>query len=122
MSDFTLELKRFLLPAGVTEVRQGKGDHEIWYSPISSQRFVVDARIKSRQRHTIEVNACASGSLALFPPSFFPYTVRGDSFEDGASGNSAHSVAEGSRWSVTTVLDVAEQHMHNLQSRQSSLD
>ncbi|WP_229482515.1 type II toxin-antitoxin system HicA family toxin [Nostoc favosum] len=22
--------------------RQGKGDHEIWYSPITDRRFVVD--------------------------------------------------------------------------------
>jgi predicted RNA binding protein YcfA (HicA-like mRNA interferase family) len=29
-------------------VRQGKGDHEIWQSPISGKRFVVDGKIKSR--------------------------------------------------------------------------
>ena len=28
--------------------RQGKGDHEIWFSPITKIRFVVDNRIKSR--------------------------------------------------------------------------
>ncbi|WP_442944288.1 type II toxin-antitoxin system HicA family toxin [Nostoc sp.] len=28
--------------------RQGKGDHEIWYSPITDRRFVVDGIIKSR--------------------------------------------------------------------------
>nr|WP_242036795.1 type II toxin-antitoxin system HicA family toxin [Leptolyngbya sp. FACHB-321] len=28
--------------------RQGKGDHEIWYSPITERRFVVDSAIKSR--------------------------------------------------------------------------
>jgi len=28
--------------------RQGKGDHEIWYSPISGKRFPVDSNIKSR--------------------------------------------------------------------------
>ncbi|MDJ0553188.1 MAG: type II toxin-antitoxin system HicA family toxin [Microcoleaceae cyanobacterium MO_207.B10] len=28
--------------------RQGKGDHEIWYSPITEHRFVVDNSIKSR--------------------------------------------------------------------------
>nr|WP_242053545.1 type II toxin-antitoxin system HicA family toxin [Nostoc sp. FACHB-888] len=28
--------------------RQGKGDHEIWYSPITDRRFVVDRTIKSR--------------------------------------------------------------------------
>jgi hypothetical protein len=29
-------------------VRQGKGDHEIWYSPITRIHFVVDGKIKSR--------------------------------------------------------------------------
>jgi len=28
--------------------REGKGDHEIRYSPITNQRFSVDAKIKSR--------------------------------------------------------------------------
>jgi hypothetical protein len=28
--------------------RQGKGDHSIWYSPLSNKRFVVDGTIKSR--------------------------------------------------------------------------
>jgi len=28
--------------------RQGKGDHEIWYSPISGLRFPLDADIRSR--------------------------------------------------------------------------
>jgi len=29
-------------------VRRGRGDHEIWYSPISDTNFTVDANIKSR--------------------------------------------------------------------------
>ena len=28
--------------------REGKGDHEIWFSPITGIRFVVDHSIKSR--------------------------------------------------------------------------
>ena len=28
--------------------RQGNGDHEIWYSPITNRRFPVDGKIKSR--------------------------------------------------------------------------
>ncbi|MGA9268883.1 MAG: type II toxin-antitoxin system HicA family toxin [Rhodomicrobium sp.] len=28
--------------------RQGKGDHEIWFSPISKRYFTVDGKIKSR--------------------------------------------------------------------------
>ncbi len=28
--------------------RRGKGDHDIWYSPISKRSFPVDHKIKSR--------------------------------------------------------------------------
>ena len=28
--------------------RQGKGDHEIWYSPVTEIKFVVDNAIRSR--------------------------------------------------------------------------
>jgi hypothetical protein len=45
---FTPELKERLIEAGCTFERQGKGDHEIWFSPISDRRFVVDGDIKSR--------------------------------------------------------------------------
>jgi hypothetical protein len=50
---FTPELKKLLQEAGCSFERYGKGDHEIWFSPISRQRFVVDAAIKSR--HTANV-------------------------------------------------------------------
>jgi len=29
-------------------VRRGKGDHDVWFSPISNARFPVDNKIKSR--------------------------------------------------------------------------
>jgi hypothetical protein len=48
MSGYTRELKEFLLLAGCRFERSGKGDHEIWYSPITDRRFPVDADIKSR--------------------------------------------------------------------------
>jgi len=48
MSDFAPQLKRYLKEAGCCFERQGKGDHEIWYSPLNSVRFVVDNAIKSR--------------------------------------------------------------------------
>ncbi|MFN6484467.1 MULTISPECIES: type II toxin-antitoxin system HicA family toxin [unclassified Nostoc] len=44
----TPELKKMLSEAGCYFERQGKGDHEIWYSPITDRRFVVDSSIKSR--------------------------------------------------------------------------
>ena len=45
---FTPKLKKLLINAGCNLERQGKGDHQIWYSPITSRRFVVDNSIKSR--------------------------------------------------------------------------
>ena len=38
------ELKR----NGCTFVRHGKGDNEIWYSPITKVNMTVDSKIKSR--------------------------------------------------------------------------
>jgi len=48
MSDFSPQLKRILNDAGCHKEREGKGDHEIWYSPITNRRFPVDHKIKSR--------------------------------------------------------------------------
>jgi hypothetical protein len=47
-ASFTSALKKLLLAAGCSFERQGKGDHEIWYSPITERRFVVDGAIQSR--------------------------------------------------------------------------
>jgi predicted RNA binding protein YcfA (HicA-like mRNA interferase family) len=48
MGDYTKDLKKFLRENGCTFERQGKGDHEIWFSPSTALRFVVDNSIKSR--------------------------------------------------------------------------
>jgi hypothetical protein len=47
-----------------TRVRIGRGDHEVWYSPISRRHFTVDRQSKSR--HT------ANGTLkqAGLPKAF----------------------------------------------------
>jgi len=37
-----------LRDAGCTFRRNGKGDHEIWYSPLTSRTFTVDKGILSR--------------------------------------------------------------------------
>lgn len=48
MAGYTKDLKKLLLQAGCQFVRQGRGDHEIWYSPVSRTNFPVDANIKSK--------------------------------------------------------------------------
>jgi hypothetical protein len=42
------ELKRILLDHGCHFVRQGKGDHEIWFSPITKLHVTVDASTRKR--------------------------------------------------------------------------
>jgi hypothetical protein len=37
MAGYLRELKELLLKAGCEYVRPGKGDQEIWYSPISNR-------------------------------------------------------------------------------------
>jgi HicA-like toxin of HicAB toxin-antitoxin system len=48
VADFSAELKKLLAASGCAFRRHGKGDHDIWYSPISGRCFPVDYRIKSR--------------------------------------------------------------------------
>jgi hypothetical protein len=48
MSDYAPQLKKMLREAGCHIDRPGKGDHEIWFSPITGIKFVVDSGIKSR--------------------------------------------------------------------------
>jgi hypothetical protein len=43
MASYTSALKKNLVTAGCSRVRHGKGDHEIWYSPISGKHFPVTA-------------------------------------------------------------------------------
>lgn len=45
---FTPELIRLLREAGCYFERSGKGDHQIWYSPITRLSFTVDSKIVSR--------------------------------------------------------------------------
>lgn len=42
------ELKRILREHGCHFVRNGKGDHEIWYSPLTDLHFTVDAGTRKR--------------------------------------------------------------------------
>jgi len=42
------ELKRLLLEHGCHFVRHGKGDHEIWHSPITNLNVSVDTGTRKR--------------------------------------------------------------------------
>ena len=48
MADYEKDVRRILLDHDCSFVRSGKGDHEIWFSPLTNRKFVVDGKIKSR--------------------------------------------------------------------------
>lgn len=45
---FDRRLRELLREGGCTFVRQGKGSHEIWHSPITKRNFPVPVGIASR--------------------------------------------------------------------------
>jgi predicted RNA binding protein YcfA (HicA-like mRNA interferase family) len=49
MADLYRRLSRLLREAGCELRRQGKGSHEIWYSPVSERTFSVPANIASQR-------------------------------------------------------------------------
>jgi hypothetical protein len=63
-SSFTPQVKKLLAAHGCRFERQGKGDHEIWFSPVTQRRFVVDGHIKSR--HTANAVLKQAGVAAQF--------------------------------------------------------
>ncbi len=64
MAGFYRELTKFLLEAGCIFVREGKGDHEIWFSPINGKHFAVDKGTKSR--HTANETLKQAGLAKAF--------------------------------------------------------
>jgi hypothetical protein len=48
LAGFLRELKKILRENGCSFVREGRGDHEIWFSPITETHFTVDLGTKSR--------------------------------------------------------------------------
>jgi hypothetical protein len=48
MADYAPAVRKILSESGCRFERQGKGDHEIWFSPLTGIRFSVDGKIKSR--------------------------------------------------------------------------
>ena len=48
MADYEKKVRDILHKHGCYFVRRGKGDHDIWYSPITNCNVTVDGKIKSR--------------------------------------------------------------------------
>jgi hypothetical protein len=48
VASYTERVKDYLRKRGCHFDRQGKGDHEIWYSPLNNRKFPIDKEIRSR--------------------------------------------------------------------------
>jgi predicted RNA binding protein YcfA (HicA-like mRNA interferase family) len=48
MANYTRQVKKILKQNGCYFVRFGKGDHEVWFSPITNRIVVVDGSIVKR--------------------------------------------------------------------------
>lgn len=48
MAEYEKKVREELKANGCYFVRHGKGDHDIWYSPITNIHVTVDGKIKSR--------------------------------------------------------------------------
>lgn len=59
MADYYKKVVDILRENKCVFIRHGKGDHDIWYSPITNRNFVVDGTIKSR--HTANAIMKQSG-------------------------------------------------------------
>lgn len=59
MAEYEKKVRKIMLQNGCTFVRRGKGDHDIWYSPITNRNITVDIKIKSR--HTANAIMSQSG-------------------------------------------------------------
>ncbi|HAG69626.1 MAG TPA: type II toxin-antitoxin system HicA family toxin [Lachnospiraceae bacterium] len=48
MADYEKKVKELIIENGCRFLRHGKGDHDVWYSPLTKRIFTVDRKIKSR--------------------------------------------------------------------------
>jgi hypothetical protein len=59
MAEYDKKVRDILQQNGCHFERRGKGDHDIWYSPITNSHVTVDGKIKSR--HTANAIMQQSG-------------------------------------------------------------
>jgi len=48
MAEFETKVREILTLHGCTFIRHGRGDHDIWSSPLNGRHITVDGEIKSR--------------------------------------------------------------------------
>lgn len=59
MAEYEKKVREILSENNCVFVRRGKGDHDIWYSPVTKTHVTVDSKIKSR--HTANAILKQSG-------------------------------------------------------------
>jgi predicted RNA binding protein YcfA (HicA-like mRNA interferase family) len=59
MAEYEKRVREILSKNGCKFVRRGKGDHDIWFSPLTNRHITVDSKIKSR--HTANAIMKQSG-------------------------------------------------------------
>lgn len=59
MAEYEKKVRDILSENGCSFQRRGKGDYDIWYSPITKRHVTVDTKIKSR--HTANAILKQSG-------------------------------------------------------------
>ena len=58
MAEFEKIVRNVIKERGCFFVRHGKGDHDIWYSPISGHNITIDSKIKSRHTANAILKQC----------------------------------------------------------------
>lgn len=58
MAEYEKKVRKILLQNNCSFVRRGKGDHDIWYSPLSKRHVTVDTKIKSRHTANAVLKQC----------------------------------------------------------------
>lgn len=64
MANFYRDLRQLLVASGCFLVRSGKGDHEIWFSPVTNRNLTVDRGTESR--HTANESLLQAGLPKAF--------------------------------------------------------
>ena len=59
MAEYERVIREKLRENGCQFIRHGKGDHDIWYSPVTKRYLTVDGKIRSR--HTANAILKQSG-------------------------------------------------------------
>lgn len=58
MAEYEKRVREMLAQNGCSFLRRGKGDHDIWYSPITGRSVTVDTKIKSRHTANAIMKQC----------------------------------------------------------------